>query len=70
MLNVINNEPQYKKGTCYLVNRTEDSGKAELTDSKNRWMERVSQLYNWFLFNTFWSISQKWNVFGMEMLLC
>lgn len=30
--------------TWYLINMTEDSSKAELTDSKNRQMERISQL--------------------------
>lgn len=30
---------QYKKGTCYLVNRTEDSGKAELTVKMDKWKE-------------------------------
>lgn len=27
------NNKQYKEGTCYLVNRTEDSVKAELIDN-------------------------------------
>lgn len=36
--------------TWYLINMTEDSSKAELTDSKNRQMERISQLKGeWFL---------------------
>lgn len=32
----INNKPQYMKGTYTLKNMSENSGKAELTDSKNR----------------------------------